>query len=271
MPKPWCSKHPDMWRQEIQPFRESLLLSILRCFREVPCDTKPPCPVVYNYKPSLRLNSTPDVSLLGACSIASILPLPSPWLNGEAQSQWLRRLPVILPPLVLLLLQCEREMLWEQRRKQRLVSEMLSSWSSISSPPLDRLREGLHPGPHPQWLLPECSHSRKGLLRRRLHSVTPASTPERKSDFANKEHTSSHTDTVVTWKGVLSSHVFQILQLMGMQSPFISSPFISNHTHVTKGLGQKDGIYQHASLGRVGRWLGQASCSRRPSHTGECV
>ena len=40
--------------------------------------------------------------------------------------------------------------------------------------------------------------------------------------------------------------MFQILQLTGMQSPFIS-----NHTHVTKGLGQEDGIYQHASLGRV--------------------
>lgn len=78
MPKPWCSKHPAIWWQEIQPFRESLLLSILRCFREVPRDTKSPCPVVYNYKPSPRLNSTPDVSLLGACSIASILPLPSP-------------------------------------------------------------------------------------------------------------------------------------------------------------------------------------------------
>ena len=152
MPKPWCSKHPAIWWQEVQPFRESLFVSILRCFREVPCDTKPPCPVVYNYKPSPRPNSTPDVSLLGAHSIASILPLPSPWLHNEAQSQWLRRLPTILPPLVLSLLQCDRKMLWAQRGKQRLISGMLSSWSKISSPPLDRLREGLHHGPHPQWL-----------------------------------------------------------------------------------------------------------------------
>ena len=41
--------------------------------------------------------------------------------------------------------------------------------------------------------------------------------------------------------------MFQILQLTGMQSPFIS-----NHTHVTKGLGQEDGIYQHASTGKGG-------------------
>lgn len=105
---------------------------------------------------------------------------------------------MILPPLVLSLLQCEREVLWAQRGKQRLASEMLSSWSSISPPPLDRLREGLHHGPHPQWLLPERSQSRKALHHRWLRRVTPASTPESKSDFAHKEHALSHTDMVVT-------------------------------------------------------------------------
>ena len=78
MPKPWCSKHPAVCWQEVQPFRESLLLSILRCFREVTCDMKPPCPIVYDYKPSPGPNRTPAVSLLGARSIASILPQPSP-------------------------------------------------------------------------------------------------------------------------------------------------------------------------------------------------
>lgn len=50
----------------------------LRCFSEVPGDTKPPCPVVYSHQPSPRPNSIPDVSLLGPHRTASTLPLPGP-------------------------------------------------------------------------------------------------------------------------------------------------------------------------------------------------
>lgn len=58
----------------------------------------------------------------------------------------------------------------------------------------------------------------------------------------------------------------QILQLTGMQSPFIS-----NYTHVTKGLGQEDGIYQHASLGRVELVTGPDVLFQTPFSLRECI